>query len=175
MTLTQSRAPGHVTGWTKFSIWHRVHGSCQNFQCFTRFVLCLFYSFQWVLSIFGSRIIRRMMCESTLLTNAEIAPMRCCLGEPDCLAGITMLLDWSTWHAGTAVVSVSILPCMYLIVCFWFSRPALMNWMRLLLISTSSHDKSLLIMIVCLRPLYGRKTLNSGVFWGRLDRYTWAD
>ena len=58
-----------------------------------------------------SRIIRRMMCESMLSTNAEIAPMHCCLGEPDCLAGIMFLFqtDWGTQHAGTAVVSVSIL------------------------------------------------------------------
>ena len=65
------------------------------------------YSF----AIFDSPIIRRMMCESMPSTNAEIAPMHCCLGEPDCLAGIMLLFqtDWGTQHAGTAVVSVSIL------------------------------------------------------------------
>ena len=43
-----------------------------------------------------------------LSTNAEIAPMHCCLGEPDCLVGIMLLFqtDWGTQHAGTAVVSV---------------------------------------------------------------------
>ena len=37
-----------------------------------------------------------MMCESMLSTNAGIAPMHCCLGEPDCLAGIMLLFqtDW---------------------------------------------------------------------------------
>ena len=61
--------------------------------------------------LFDSRIIRRMMCESTLSTNAEIAPMHCCRGEPGCLAGIMLLFqtDWGTQHAGMAVVSVTIL------------------------------------------------------------------
>ena len=56
--------------------------------------------------LFDSRIIRRMMCESMLSTNAEITPMHCCLGEPDCLAGIILLFK-TNWHlnAGTAVVS----------------------------------------------------------------------
>ena len=48
-----------------------------------------------LLIIFDSWIIRRMMCDSMLLTNAEIAPMHCWLSEPDCLSGIIMLLDWS--------------------------------------------------------------------------------
>ena len=62
------------------------------------------------LIVFDSRIIRRMMCESMLSTNAEVAPMHCCLGEPDCLACIMLLFqtDWITQHTGTAVVSVSI-------------------------------------------------------------------
>ena len=46
-----------------------------------------------------------------LSTNAEIAPMHCCRGEPGCLAGIMLLFqtDWGTQHAGVAVVSVTIL------------------------------------------------------------------
>ena len=45
-----------------------------------------------------------------LSTNAEIAPMHCCHGEPDCFAGIMLLFqtDWGTQHACTAVVSVSV-------------------------------------------------------------------
>ena len=47
------------------------------------------------LFLFDSRIIRRMICESMLSTNAEITPMHCCLGEPDCLAGIMLFqIDW---------------------------------------------------------------------------------
>ena len=51
-----------------------------------------------------------MMFESMLSTNVEIAPMHCCLGEPDCLVGIMLLFqrDWGTQHAGMAVVSVSV-------------------------------------------------------------------
>ena len=66
-------------------------------------------------SIFDSRIIRRMICESMLSTNAEIASMHCCLGEPDCFADIMLLFqtDWGTQHAGTAVVSVSILALLH--------------------------------------------------------------
>ena len=68
-------------------------------------------NFQLKSIIFDSWIIRRMVCESMLSTNAEIAPMHCCHGEPDCLASIMLLFqtDWGTQHVGTAVVSVSIL------------------------------------------------------------------
>ena len=76
-----------------------------------------------------------------LSTNAEIAPMHCCHGEPDCFAGIMLLFqtDWGTQHACTAVVSVSVLALLdacikvscicYLFVC-----------------STSSHYESLAII-----------------------------
>ena len=49
-TLTQSRAPGRVIGWTNFSHQHSEHGFCRNFQFFTGFVSHLFCSFYWVLS-----------------------------------------------------------------------------------------------------------------------------
>ena len=97
------------------------------------------------MDLFDSRIIRRMMCESMLSTNAEIAPMHCCLGEPDCLAGI-MLLFQTDW----AVVSVSILALLY------------KSQLCLLLIFTSRHDESLAIM-----SDHCRITLNSGPFLGR--------
>ena len=74
------------------------------------------------LSFLNSPIIRRMMCESMLSTNAEIAPTHCCLGEPACLVGIMLLFqtDWGTQHAGTAVVSVSILALLYKSCCVCF-------------------------------------------------------
>ena len=82
-----------------------------------------------------------------LSTNAEIARMHCCLGAPDCLAGIMLLFqtDWGTPHAGTAVVSVSIRALLY------------KSQLCLLLISTSRHDESLAIM-----SDHCRITLNSG-------------
>ena len=39
MTLTQSRAPGRVIGWTSFSHWHSVNGLHGNFQYFMVAVL----------------------------------------------------------------------------------------------------------------------------------------
>ena len=48
--------------------------------------------------ISDSRIIHRMMCESMSSTNAEIAPMHCCLGEPDCLVGLMLLFRQTGAH-----------------------------------------------------------------------------
>ena len=55
------------------------------------------------------------MTWSMLSTNAEIAPMHCCHGEPDCLAGNMFLFqtDLGTQHAEMAVVSVSILATLH--------------------------------------------------------------
>ena len=88
-------------------------------------------------AIFDSRIICRMMCKSMSSTNAEIAPVHYCLGEPDCLASIMLLFqtDWGTQHVGTAVVSVSILAVLQ--VCISMHK----NQLCLFLISTSSHDE----------------------------------
>ena len=47
--------------------------------------------------IFDLRIIRRM-CESMLSTNAEIALMDCCLGDPDCLAALCFFLKQTGAH-----------------------------------------------------------------------------
>ena len=44
--------------------------------------------------------------------NAEITPMYCCLGEPDCLAGIMLLFktDWQiTCRHGRGLVSILVL------------------------------------------------------------------
>ena len=59
----------------------------------------LYRKLHWPIAflLFDSRIIRRMTCESMLSTNAEITPMHCCLGEPDCLAGIILLFK-TNWH-----------------------------------------------------------------------------
>ena len=40
--------------------------------------------------LFDSRIIRRMICESMLSTKIQKLLKHCCLGEPDCLAGIML-------------------------------------------------------------------------------------
>ena len=43
--------------------------------------------------LFDSRIIRRMICESMLSTKMQRLLQRCCLGEPDCLAGIMLFFN----------------------------------------------------------------------------------
>ena len=43
--------------------------------------------------IFDSRIIRRMIRESMLSTKMQKLLQHCCLGEPDCLAGIMLLFN----------------------------------------------------------------------------------
>ena len=89
---------------------------------------------------FCLRDISRMMCKSMLSTNAEIAPMHCCLGEPDCFARIMLLFqtDLGRQHACTAVVSVSVLALLH----------ACIKVSCMFLSSTSSHYESLAIMIV---------------------------
>ena len=64
--------------------------------------------------VFDSRIIRRMICESMLSTNAEITPMHCCLGEPDCLACIMLSSNRLAHNMQARPWSlVSILVCFY--------------------------------------------------------------
>ena len=87
--------------------------------------------------IFDSQIICKMMCESMLSTNAEIAPMHCCLGEPDCLVGI-MLLFQTDWHIrcrySHGLLFQFLFPSMHLSAC-------ITSGLCLFLISTSSHDE----------------------------------
>ena len=81
--------------------------------------------------------------------NAEITPMHCCLGEPDCLAGI-MLLFKTNWHMtcrqgrGTGLL-------------FQFLLFSMMetSWLCFCphVISTSSHDESLAATMVSSQPL----------------------
>ena len=47
----------------------------------------------YFVDIFDSRIIRRMICESMLSTKMQKLLQHCCLGEPDCLAGIMLLFN----------------------------------------------------------------------------------
>ena len=64
--------------------------------------------------ICDSRIIRRMICESMLSTNAEITPMHCCLGEPGCLAGIMLFSNRLAHNMQARPWSlISILVCFY--------------------------------------------------------------
>ena len=44
-TLTQSRAPGRVIGWTNFSHWRIVHEFCRHCQCFTGFAYIILLVF----------------------------------------------------------------------------------------------------------------------------------
>ena len=56
--LARSGAPGRIVGWTSFSHWRSMHGSCRNFQHYTGFVYYLFFSFWWVLGflcVYGHR------------------------------------------------------------------------------------------------------------------------
>ena len=100
-------------------------------------------------NIFDSRIVHRMMCESMLSRNAEIPPMHCCLGEPDCLVGI-MLLFQTNWHItcrhGCGLLFQFLLFSMHVSAC-------ITSWLCLFLISTSSHDESLAATIIWSRPL----------------------
>ena len=103
----------------------------------------LHYSFEFVpiciKAFFDSRIIRRMMCESVVSTNAKIAPMHCCLGEPDCLAGV-MFLFHTNWHItcrhGRGLLFQFSLFSVHVSAC-------ITSWLCLFPISTSSHDESL--------------------------------
>ena len=102
--------------------------------------------------VFHSRIIRRMMCESMLSTNAEITPMHCCLCEPDCLAGIILLFK-TNWHLTCRDVrGLSFNSC---------SPP----W------CTSSHDECLATTMVWSRPL--KNNIKFGInylSWPTLDQ-----